>query len=107
LTTPTTEMSLPAPLRLLTAADHEPADLAAHAADLIEGIAQANAFVDANKRTAPAAALVYVCLNGFELRYQIDAVAATLGEQALALITHATEVEHVAHLPRVHVAALS
>jgi death-on-curing protein len=55
--------------RPITAAYRQQADLAMQAAVLIEGIAKAHAYVDANKRTAAAAGLVFLRLNGYQLHH--------------------------------------
>ena len=50
---------------------HNPkSDVAALAAAYLCGIAQRQAFVDGNKRTALAATLVFLRLNGFELNVE-------------------------------------
>jgi death-on-curing protein len=51
--------------RPLAAAYYQQADLATQTAVLIEDIAQSHPFVDANKRTATAAGLVFLRLNGY------------------------------------------
>jgi death-on-curing family protein len=86
--------------RPLSLGSYAGADLAAQATALIEGIAQAHAFVDGNKRTATAAGLVWLRLHGAALAPS-DALRAdpaadgppagadALGAQVVALVTHA------------------
>ncbi|MBI3980116.1 MAG: type II toxin-antitoxin system death-on-curing family toxin [Chloroflexi bacterium] len=69
-------------LRPQMAAHYEEADLVRQCALLAVGIAQAQAFLDGNKRTAYAAADVFLRLNGWafsgdpvELGEQLEAVA--------------------------------
>jgi death-on-curing protein len=92
--------------RPMTAAYYRQADLAAQAAVLLEGIAQANAFVDANKRTATAAALVFLRLNGYSVQSVGDPLQDELGQQVVALVTHQRAVEQVANWLRAHMAPL-
>jgi death-on-curing protein len=68
------------------AAYFEQADLVRQCALLIAGVAQAQAFMDGNKRTAPASGDVFLRLNGFvldseqeELAQQIEAPATRSG----------------------------
>lgn len=49
---------------------HPKSDVAALAAAYLCGIAQKQCFVDGNKRTALAATLVFLRLNGFELNVE-------------------------------------
>jgi death-on-curing protein len=68
--------------RPLTAAHYEGADLAKQTAVLISGIALAHVFVDGNKRTAAASALLFLALAG----YQLADRSAAFGEAILALV---------------------
>ena len=58
---------------------YQQADLATQVAVLIEAIAQAHAFVDANKRTAVAAGVIFAQLNGYRCQYMGDAAHDDLG----------------------------
>lgn len=79
--------------RPLTAAYYQQADLALQAAVLIEGIAQAHPFVDANKRTATVAGLVFLRLNGTTIQYAAHPIHDELGREVLDLVAHQTTVE--------------
>ena len=48
-------------------AHYQKADFAAQAAVLTTGIAETQPFVEGNKRTALAAMLTFIAINGFEL----------------------------------------
>jgi death-on-curing protein len=51
-----------------TRAHYEQADIASQAAALAHGIAETQPFIDGNKRTALAAILTFIAVNGYELR---------------------------------------
>ncbi|MBA3826093.1 MAG: type II toxin-antitoxin system death-on-curing family toxin [Ktedonobacterales bacterium] len=55
---------------------------------LIDGIAQAHAFIDGNKRTATAAGLIFLRLNGYTIQYVADPDNNELGQQVLDLVKH-------------------
>ena len=93
--------------RPAAAAYYEQADTATQAAVLIEGIAQSHPFVDANKRTATAAGLVFLRLNGYTVRYRMDPANDELGQQTLALVTHQQSLEQFADWIRDHMAPLA
>jgi death-on-curing protein len=65
------------------AAFYEQADLVRQCALLIAGVAQAQAFMDGNKRTALVSGDVFLRLNGFVLNAEQD----ELGQQIEALAT--------------------
>jgi death on curing protein len=69
--------------RPLTVAYYQQADIALQAAVLIEGIIQAHAFIDANKRTASAAGLVFLRLNGWVLQYTPHPMQDPFGQEVL------------------------
>ena len=76
-------------MRPRMAAHYEDADLVRQCALLTVGIAQAQAFLDGNKRTAFAAGDVFLRLNGFEfsgdpleLARQLEEVAERTGSLA-------------------------
>jgi death-on-curing protein len=78
-------------LRPQTAAYYDEADLVRQAALLATGIAQAQAFIDGNKRTALAALETFLRLNGYrcradslELAQQIEALATRTDSLAAA-----------------------
>jgi death-on-curing protein len=78
-------------LRPQTAAYYDEADLVRQAALLATGIAQAQAFIDGNKRTALAALETFLRLNGhrcradsLELAQQIEALATRTDSLAAA-----------------------
>ncbi len=85
---------------------YEQADLATQAAVLIEGIAQSHPFVDANKRTATAAGLVFLRLNGYTMQYRMDPANDEFGQETLALVTHRINVEQFAEWIRAHMMPL-
>lgn len=93
--------------RPAAAAYYEQADMATQAAVLIEGIAQSHPFVDANKRTATAAGLVFLRLNGYTVRYRMDPLNDELGQQTLALVTRQLPVERFADWIRDHMTPLA
>lgn len=92
--------------RPMTVAYYQQADLVTQAAVLIEGIAQAHSFVDANKRTATAAGIVFLRLNGYTLRYVMRPTNDELGQQVLALVTHQIRMEQFAQWLRAHLVLL-
>lgn len=92
--------------RPLTAAYYQQADLAAQAAVLIEGLCQAHPFVDANKRTATAAGLIFLRLNGYRVHYIVDPVHDELGAQVLELVIHQITVDAFAQWLRSRLVAL-
>lgn len=51
----------------MTYAHYEDADIALQAAAIAHGIAETQPFVDGNKRTALAAMLTFIRVNGYEL----------------------------------------
>jgi death on curing protein len=73
-------------MRPQMSAHYEGADLLTQAAVLIEGIARAHAFVDGNKRTALAAGMIFLDLNGFYI--ELDDQGLALGHQIEALVMH-------------------
>src|SRR5262249_54210631 len=92
--------------RPLAVAYYQNADLAAQAAVLIDGISQSHPFVDANKRTATAAGLVFLRLNGYTVQYVIDPNQDELGQQVLDLVMHQVTVETFAQWLRSRLVAL-
>ena len=50
-----------------TRAHYEQADIASQAAALAHGIAETQPFIDGNKRTALAAMLTFIAVNGYDL----------------------------------------
>ena len=76
-------------------AHYEQADLATQAAALIQAIAQAHAFVDANKRTALASGLVFLFLNGYRCWYTGDPADDELGKLVVAFVIHQVTIEDV------------
>jgi len=92
--------------RPLAVAYYQQADLAAQAAVLIDGIAQSHPFVDANKRTASAAGLVFLRLNGYTVHYLVDPLQDELGQQVLNLVTHQITVESFAQWLRARLVAI-
>jgi death-on-curing protein len=76
-------------MRPQMAAHHTGADAAEQAVTLIAGIALAHAFVDGNKRTAPAAGTTFLILNGYVVRSHNH----ELVEQILAVIEHSGGVD--------------
>ncbi len=97
-------------LRPQTAAYYENADLLRQAALLAVGIAQAQTFIDGNKRTAFAALYAFLRVNGctyqgeeLELAYQIEALATrtdSLEAVTIRLEDWLRERVHDARLPR-------
>ncbi len=81
---------------------YQHADIASLAAVLIEGIALGHPFVDANKRTAALAGLVFLDLNGYGVYYHQSSVDDEYGERILALVTHQETVEQLADWLRQH-----
>lgn len=55
-------------MRPKTRAHYQQADIASQAAVLAHGIAETQPFIDGNKRTALAAMLTFIAVNGYELR---------------------------------------
>lgn len=51
-----------------THAHYDKADIASQAAALAHGIAETQPFIEGNKRTALAALLTFIAVNGYELR---------------------------------------
>jgi death-on-curing protein len=92
--------------RPLAAAYYQQADLVSQAAILIEGIAQAHAFVDANKRTATAAGLVFLRLNGYTIHYMPDPLNDELGQQVIQLVLHQITVDAFAQWLRARMVAI-
>lgn len=82
--------------RPLTAGHYQHADMAMQAAVMIEGIAQAHPFVDANKRTATAAGLVFLRLNGLMVKYVTHPAHDELGQQVVELVLHHNLVDEFA-----------
>lgn len=62
-------------------AHYEQADLALQAAVLAHGVAETQPFVDGNKRTALAAMLTFIAVNGF----RVDASQADLANWIIRL----------------------
>lgn len=54
-------------MRPQTRAHYESADIASQAAALAHGIAETQSFIEGNKRTALAALLTFLAVNGYEL----------------------------------------
>ena len=54
-------------MRPRTHAHYKNADIALQAAALADGIAETQPFIEGNKRTALAALLTFVAINGYEL----------------------------------------
>ncbi len=54
-------------MRPKTRAHYENADIASQAAALAHGIAESQPFVEGNKRTALAALLTFIAVNGYDL----------------------------------------
>ena len=54
-------------MRPKTHAHYEDADIALQAAGLAHGIAETQPFIEGNKRTALAALLTFLAVNGFEV----------------------------------------
>lgn len=67
-------------------ADYEDSDLALQAAVLAHGIAESQAFIDANKRLALVAMLTFLELNG----YRVDASDPKLAEWILSFSSGTT-----------------
>jgi death-on-curing protein len=68
------------------AAHYENADIVTQAARLTTGIARAHGFVDGNKRTAYAALLVFLGLNGLQIigrRFDIGPLLVELAGPAV------------------------
>ena len=84
------------------AAYYQGADMALQSALLIEGIALAHPFVDANKRTAAMAGLVFLDLNGFILHYQQGMTRDELGDYLLAIVMHQRTADQFAQWIRQH-----
>lgn len=76
-------------MRPQMAAHYGSADLAEQAATLMAGVALAHGFVDGNKRTALAAGLTFLSLNG----YLVATRRTELGEQVLALVERTGSVD--------------
>jgi death-on-curing protein len=79
--------------RPLNHAHYKAADLALQAAVLAAGIAETQPFVEGNKRTALAAMLTFIAINGYELRASQEQLAdwiirlsAGLDEDGLAAL---------------------
>lgn len=85
-----------------TVAYYQGADIAFHAAVLIEGIAMTHPFIDANKRTAALAALVCIDLNGWRLDYHQSDTEDEFGGHILTLVTHQETTEQLAQWMRQH-----
>ncbi len=92
--------------RPLSVAHYQQADLALQAAVLIEGLCQAHPFVDANKRTATAAGLIFLQFNSYRLHYVVHPIHDELGQQILALVLHQITVDAFAQWLRAHLVAL-
>ena len=83
-------------------ASYQPSDLATQTALLMEGIAQAHAFVDANKRTALASGLVFLHLNGCQCRYAGDPTDDELGKLVVDFVIHRVTLEDVTRWLSLH-----
>lgn len=92
--------------RPLTAAYYQQADLATQAAVMIEGLCQAHPFVDANKRTATAAGLIFLRLNGYRVQYRVDPLQDELGAKVLDLVVHRISMDAFAQWLRSRLVAL-
>jgi len=60
----------------LNHAHHKSADFALQAAVLEDGLAEAQPFVEGNKRAALASMLTFITINGFELNASQEELAA-------------------------------
>ena len=81
--------------RPLTAAHYERADLAQQTAVLISGIALAHVFIDGNKRTAAASALLFLAFAGYRLTDR----SAAFGDEILALVNRNQDRPASARIP--------
>ncbi len=68
-------------------------DLFEMAAAYVESICMRHPFVDGNKRTGTACALVFLLLNGYEIDEEHD---EALADRVLDLVTHRTDREGLA-----------
>jgi death on curing protein len=81
--------------RLRSYADYEDADIALQAAVLAHGIAESQAFIDANKRLALVAMLTFLELNG----YRVEAPDPDLADWILSF-SSATTPQQLSRLVR-------
>lgn len=85
---------------------YQQSDLAHQAAVFIDAISKWHGFLNANKRTATAAGLVFVQLNAFRCQYTGDAADDELGQLVVDLVIRQQSVDDCAEWLRVHLARL-